>query len=217
MHLQNWTQRYRLCFATALLFILRHTTHGFSIYIFQVWNPVRGGGGISQPLLVLWLRIVFPPAHNAWGLQSWKPMRGAAGDEEGVPVLVSATPQQRGESTYWGVQLLLTFTPASPEWQQTWHPYHQPPRVGVQGLGHTAPTMQPSLTGLTCAGGMRTTVPGWWLTRMGVPEVLLTVVSFQVAQAQALVLQPLCTPSKQPGYGRKNVKRLLSDKAESPN
>jgi len=39
-----------------------------------------------------------------------------------------------------------------------------------------------------------------------------------VAQAQALVLQPLCSPSQQPEYGReKDSTGLLSEEAESPN
>lgn len=87
-------------------------------------------------------------------------MPGAVGDEEGVPVLASATPQWRGKGTYSSVQPLLTFTTSSHEWRWTRRPHHEPPRLGVQGLGHPAHTVQPPLTGLTRPGGMRTTVPG---------------------------------------------------------
>lgn len=218
MHLQNWTQRYRLSSATALLFNFRHIASGFSICIFQVSNAVGGGGEISQPLPVLLVRLVFPPAHTTWRLCPWNPVPGAVGDEEGVPVLASATLQWRGKGTYLGVQPLLTFTTSSHEWRWTRCPYHEPPRLGVQGLGHTAHTVQPPLTGLTRPGGMRTTVSGWQLVRRGFPEVQLMAVRFQVAQAQPLVVQPLCTPSRQPGYGtEKDSKRPLSDEAESPN
>lgn len=99
VHLQNWTQRYRLSSATALLFNSRHTTYGFPICIFQVWNAVGGGAGISQPLLVLSVGLVFPPAYTTWGLCPWNPTWGAVRTAGDVPVLASATLRRRGEGT----------------------------------------------------------------------------------------------------------------------
>lgn len=107
---------------------------------------------------------------------------------------------------------VLTFTSASLKWQQTPPPATQ---SGCEGLRHTNHNVQTPLTGLTCLGRTRTTVPEWWLLGVGVPEVQLTVRRCQVARAEALVLQPLCTPSRQHGYEREvDSKRWLRDEAE---